>query len=406
MSLTAVLPRMEEFFDLKLLRNQLAEGTTLGFLTKREISTIFAERIPADQLRVLFDILKGKSNAVFDRFCAILEKNKYENWSRKLKLELTKGMVERIGNENLRELFYIKGVKTDSHYTSVLSRDGTFGEVRKATWHSHPCVIKSFDITKSSKAEMRLESEAYLWALNLRHPNIVQFYGLWEEESSGTQSIVMEQLVTDLEKFLIDHKMQRYAIPLNLKRSILLDVCRGMSYLNRQNIIHRNLKASNILLSSSLVAKVSNFSKARLCQPQQLSTIIDDNHIAPEVSSGKYGLKVDVFSYGVVIMYIIIHEPPKPDPSLWGKSPYQQREAHVIALDLAQYEELPELMKKSLEAEPEDRPTFDEIEEKLTAEGKSLLSATKRYEYLIGDLQTLYEKKVRIVVLCICILSD
>ena len=87
-SLTAVLPRMEECFQLKLLRTQLAEGTTLGFLTEREISTIFAERIPAEQLRVLFDILKGKSNAVFDRFCTILEKNKYENWSRELKLEV------------------------------------------------------------------------------------------------------------------------------------------------------------------------------------------------------------------------------------------------------------------------------------------------------------------------------
>ena len=148
-------------------------------------------------------------------------------------------MIQTLGPDKLRELFYIKGVdETEGRRLG----GGTFGEIFEATWNGTPCALKTFHETVENKRELNkhVEREAYLWALYLRHPNIVQFYGLWEREGSDElPSIVMERLKINLHKFLQNNIKLRDSIPLDLKRAILLDVCSAMIYLHDQNIIHR-----------------------------------------------------------------------------------------------------------------------------------------------------------------------
>ena len=59
-------------------------------------------------------------------------------------------------------------------------------------------------------------------------------------------------------------------IPLALKRSMLEDVAKGLLYLHQHNpqIIHRDLTAKNVLLSTSLVAKVTDFGNSRIVDLQ------------------------------------------------------------------------------------------------------------------------------------------
>ena len=63
-------------------------------------------------------------------------------------------------------------------------------------------------------------------------------------------------------------------IPLALKQSMLEDVARGLLYLHKHNpqIIHRDLTAKNVLLTSSLVAKVTDFGNLYNCEPAAWST--------------------------------------------------------------------------------------------------------------------------------------
>ena len=105
----------------------------------------------------------------------------------------------------------------------------------------------------------------------LRHPNIVQFLGLCFLEGSTLPVLVMERLDSSLDDLLETSP----GLPLALKLSLLTDVSRGLLYLHTQDplVVHRDLSARNILLTSSLVAKISDLGNAHIVnlQPGQLA---------------------------------------------------------------------------------------------------------------------------------------
>ena len=105
----------------------------------------------------------------------------------------------------------------------------------------------------------------------IRHPHIVKFLGLCYLEGSTLPVLVMERMDSNLDKLLETSP----SLPLVLKLSLLTDVARGLLYLHTHNppIVHRDLSARNVLLTSSLVAKISDLGNARIVnlQPGQLA---------------------------------------------------------------------------------------------------------------------------------------
>lgn len=103
--------------------------------------------------------------------------------------------------------------------------------------------------------------------------------------------------------------------PLSWKRrlNIALDVARGMEYLHtlaHQSFIHRDLKSSNILLADDFRAKVSDFGLVKLAPNGEKSVVTKlagtFGYLAPEYAvTGKITTKVDVFSFGVVLMELL-----------------------------------------------------------------------------------------------------
>ncbi|KAL9230596.1 hypothetical protein vseg_005929 [Gypsophila vaccaria] len=104
--------------------------------------------------------------------------------------------------------------------------------------------------------------------------------------------------------------------PLSWKRrlNIALDVARGMEYLHslaHQSFIHRDLKSSNILLGDDFRAKISDFGLVKLAPDQGHQSVVTRlagtfGYLAPEYAvTGKITTKVDVFSFGVVLMELI-----------------------------------------------------------------------------------------------------
>ncbi len=90
---------------------------------------------------------------------------------------------------------------------------------------------------------------------DLRHPHLVQYLGV-SVSGSGSALVVMEYLPHSL-----DHVLKSTArLSLAAKRSILCDVARGMEYLHCRPspIVHGKLTAPNVLLSSEMVAKISD----------------------------------------------------------------------------------------------------------------------------------------------------
>ena len=172
----------------------------------------------------------------------------------------------------------------------------------------------------------------------LRHPHIVQFLGVYfppedqrqseaeaMEASIGAQQglllpwLVMELLPMNLASFL-DKEKENVEISYSVKASILLDISRGLYYLHSTTpaIIHRDLTAKNILLTSTLEAKIADFGVARITDPMCSTMSIGPGTIAympPEVHSrgggaARYYTSVDIFSLGVIILYTLIQECP------------------------------------------------------------------------------------------------
>ena len=136
------------------------------------------------------------------------------------------------------------------------------------------------DITQKFVEECQLMS-------GLRHPHIVQFLGICFLQNSNLPVLIMEFLLTSLDE-LLESKPD---IPLYLKRSILRDVACGLVYLHNHSppIIHRDLTSRNILLNSSMVAKITDLGVARILnlRPGQLAVTM--TQVRPETKKKRYG---------------------------------------------------------------------------------------------------------------------
>lgn len=104
-------------------------------------------------------------------------------------------------------------------------------------------------------------------------------------------------------------------IPLKVKCSMLEDVARGLVYLHdhKPQIIHRDLTAKNVLLTSSRLAKVTDFGNSRIVdmQPDQLSqtlTYVPGTlaYMPPEAFETRchYGASLDIFSFGHLALFV------------------------------------------------------------------------------------------------------
>jgi len=103
------------------------------------------------------------------------------------------------------------------------------------------------------------------------------------------------------------------SLPLALKRSLLADVARGLLYLHTRNppVVHRDLSSKNILLTSALVAKISDLGNARIV-PSQLARSLTCLpgamvYMPPEAfnDGSRYGPPLDIFSYGHLALFTL-----------------------------------------------------------------------------------------------------
>ena len=160
----------------------------------------------------------------------------------------------------------------------------------------------------------------------LRHPHIVQFLGVCFFPDSRLPALVMERLLTSLHDLLVPETQPPRGAPnplsfftMDLKCSVLQDVANGLAYLHERPspIIHRDLSARNVLLSTDMVAKIADLGVARIVPHRAASTMtkgpgalpyMPPEAIAPSTTNtemSKYDLNIDVFSFGVVTIFTI-----------------------------------------------------------------------------------------------------
>ena len=163
----------------------------------------------------------------------------------------------------------------------------------------------------------RFEEECHLLS-QVRHPNIVQFLGVYFQQGVQAPILVMELLPINLTSCI-----EQYGIlPKEISYSILHDVALGLCYLHSQTppIIHRDLSSNNVLLAPNMTAKISDLGVARIFNltPLQVSRMTQTPgtpaYMPPEVmvANPKYDTSVDEFSYGIMMIHMFSGRWPEP----------------------------------------------------------------------------------------------
>ena len=149
------------------------------------------------------------------------------------------------------------------------------------------------------------------------------------------------------------------------KTMIAFDIARGMQFLHSRQILHRDLKSPNVLLDNDMHAKICDFGYSRIADNHDVMTknVGTPHWMAPELldSNSGYDLKVDVFSYGIVLWEILTRSVP------YRNLEPAQIIARVLTSDLrppmpeGTPPEIALMIRQCWDRDPKARPTFSEI---------------------------------------------
>ncbi|KAH6786178.1 Leucine-rich repeat transmembrane protein kinase [Perilla frutescens var. hirtella] len=209
----------------------------------------------------------------------------------------------------------LKGATDDFDPANKLG-EGGFGPVYKGTLEDGRVVaVKQLSVSSHQGKSQFLAEIATISAV--RHRNLVKLYGCCLE--GDKRLLVYEYLENkSLDKNLFGAGSEGLSLDRGRTRfDICLGVARGLAYLHEESqvrIVHRDVKASNILLDSDLTPKISDFGLAKLYDDKKthISTRVAGTigYLAPEYAMrGHLTEKADVFSFGVLALEIISGRP-------------------------------------------------------------------------------------------------
>ncbi|KAI9396737.1 hypothetical protein POPTR_004G179100v4 [Populus trichocarpa] len=237
---------------------------------------------------------------------------------------------------------------------------GSYGDLYKGTYCSQEVAIKILKPERvNSDLQKEFAQEVYIMR-KVRHKNVVQFIGACTKPPS--LCIVTEFMYGGSVYDYLHKQGGVFKLPNLLK--VAIDVSKGMDYLHQNKIIHRDLKAANLLLDENEVVKVADFGVARVKAQTGIMTAETGTYrwMAPEVIEHKpYDHKADVFSFGIVLWEL-----------LTGKIPYEYLTPLQAAVGVVQkglrptipkntQPKLAELLEKCWQQDPALRPDFSEI---------------------------------------------
>ena len=215
----------------------------------------------------------------------------------------------------------------------------------------------------------------------LDHLNIVKMLGVYYPQYYPYNEFVLPVLVTELMDCNLTQLLKNYHnIPMYVKLSILQDVSRAICYLHtlKPPVIHCDLNSNNILLTTSLVAKICDFgvSKVVLPLPSERMTQCPGTvaFMPPEALMyvPHYGLPLDVFSFGCVVCHVITQQWPVPVAS----EKYIRRRRFIMLSEVERRKHyidqiiagsLKQLVITCLDDDQERRPLISLVNERITS---------------------------------------
>jgi serine/threonine-protein kinase len=193
-------------------------------------------------------------------------------------------------------------------------------------YHAHDPVIgrdvavKTMHLSEAgtgmSREELvgRFQTEARAAGL-LTHPNIVVIYDAGEEQ--GLFYITMEMVEGRSLQTLLDANQ---SFPLPRVMRLMEQVCSALDFAHQHNVVHRDVKPANLVLTSDDTVKVTDFGTAKILQfgtAQTAHVMGTPSYMSPEQVKGKpVDGRSDIFSLGVILYELMTGEKPFPGQNI------------------------------------------------------------------------------------------
>ena len=267
---------------------------------------------------------------------------------------------------------------TGIQLTGKILGKGSDATVKEVNWVGTSCAAKQLheilledDSPGGAKRFVdNFEKECMTWS-KLIHPHIVQFLGVYFLSGSRVPMLILEKMDTTLRRYLEIHTKENFVLP--DKVYVLRQVAQALSYLHSRSppLVHHDLSPNNVLLNEvSLQTKVTDFGMTRAMDPSKMtrksSAKGTQAFMPPEAlhSPPKYDERLDVFSYGNVIVTTVIHDWPEPGPptkyegdKLIGLTEFHRRELYLNRFNQIENNLFLPIVSSCLENRPHQRPS-------------------------------------------------
>ena len=215
------------------------------------------------------------------------------------------------------------GYQTVQFITTEPLGTGSYGAVYKAILDDLPCAGKILHPTlfqsndPGAMTVIRQFQQECSFLSAIRHPNIVQYLGSYEDPETQLPVLLMELMDDSLTRFL---ERSQEPLPYYTQVNICHDIALALAYLHSNDIIHRDLYSNNVLLvGAGNKPKVTNFGMAKISGVNCSSMTMCPGtqvYMSPETLDDPpvYTKKLDSFSFGVLGIQILTQEFPDPAP--------------------------------------------------------------------------------------------
>ena len=224
------------------------------------------------------------------------------------------------------------GFKSVQLFRDQILGIGSYGKVCKAECDGLLCAAKlihetlvdptapSAPLQREHRLPIRRFQQECEFLSSVRHPNIVQYLGVYQDPDTHFPLILMELMDNSLTRYL---ESLAKPIPYHVQVNICHDIALALTFLHSNGIVHRDLSSNNVLVigNNGIRAKVTDFGMARLGDQNPRVTQLTftmcpgtDVYMPPEAVKDKpvYTEKIDCFSFGVIAVQIMTQLFPQP----------------------------------------------------------------------------------------------
>ncbi|KAJ8759042.1 hypothetical protein K2173_003280 [Erythroxylum novogranatense] len=287
-------------------------------------------------------------------------------------------------------------------FNHVIARRA-YATVHRAVYNGRDVVVKVLEMgqedlrTSEVATQMKVfRQEVSTWA-KLDHPNVSKFIGAFTDPSGTAINICNRQLAGNvcgivseyypggtLKSYLFNNRERK--LPFKTVMHLALDLARGLAYLHSKNVVHRGIKAENMLLDEDQTLKVADFGVSRIqaSVTSEMTGLTGTlGYMAPEVFENKpYTCKCDVYSFGICLWEIYCCDLPYPNlnfSELTSAVTYKNARPQIPKCCP---KSLANVMRRCWDSDPNKRPEMNEVIATLEAidpsKGKGMIPTDQR----------------------------